>query len=89
MLPERLSTDLTSLGEARDRLAIVVEMTVGSRRGGDGSDVYRALVRNQAKLAYDSVRRLARRDGNGAGDRRRAARDRRPARACRRAWRRP
>ena len=55
MLPERLSTDLTSLGEARDRLAIVVEMTVGPDGAVTASDVYRALVRNQAKLAYDSV----------------------------------
>ncbi len=55
MLPERLSTDLTSLGEARDRLAIVVEMAVGADGAVARSDVYRALVRNQAKLAYDSV----------------------------------
>ncbi len=55
MLPERLSTDLTSLGEGRDRLAIVVEMTVGADGAVTASDVYRALVRNQAKLAYDSV----------------------------------
>src|SRR5262245_22875439 len=55
MLPEKLSTDLTSLNESADRVAVVVEMTVG----GDGrvgeSDVYRAAVRNRAKLAYDSV----------------------------------
>ena len=54
MLPERLSTDLTSLGEGDDRLAIVAEMVVD-----DGavmtSDVYRAVVRNHAKLAYRSV----------------------------------
>lgn len=55
MLPERLSTDLTSLGEGDDRLALVLEMVVA----GDGSipkfAVYRALVRNRAKLAYSSV----------------------------------
>jgi VacB/RNase II family 3'-5' exoribonuclease len=55
MLPERLSTDLTSLGESRDRLAIVVEMAVSPDGAVTASDVYRALVRNQAKLAYDSV----------------------------------
>jgi len=55
MLPERLSTDLTSLAEARDRLAIVVEMAVGPDGAVTASDVYRALVRNQAKLGHDSV----------------------------------
>ena len=55
MLPERLSTDLTSLARREDRLAIVVEMTVGADGAVTASDVYRALVRNQAKLAYDSV----------------------------------
>jgi len=55
MLPEKLSTDLTSLNEAQDRVAVVIEMTIG--KGGElgPSDVYRAAVRNQAKLAYDSV----------------------------------
>jgi exoribonuclease-2 len=55
MLPEKLSTDLTSLNEDADRLAMVIEMTVG-RDGsvGDGR-VFRALVRNHAKLAYNGV----------------------------------
>ena len=55
MLPVELSTDLTSLNEAADRLAVVVEMIVA----GDGSvsspAVYRALVRNQAQLTYNGV----------------------------------
>ena len=55
MLPERLSTDLTSLGEGEDRLAIVVEMMVEADGTVKRSDVYRAAVRNHAKLAYDSV----------------------------------
>jgi len=55
MLPERLSTDLTSLGEDQDRLALIVEMTVSADGEIRGSDVYRAAVRNRAKLAYDSV----------------------------------
>jgi exoribonuclease-2 len=64
MLPERLSTDLTSLGEGVERLAFVVDMTVA----GDGTviagDIYRATVLNKAKLAYNSV--AAWLDGTGA-----------------------
>ncbi|HXK08285.1 MAG TPA: RNB domain-containing ribonuclease [Vicinamibacteria bacterium] len=55
MLPERLSTDLTSLGESQDRLAIVVEMAVSPDGAVAESQVFRGLVRNEAKLAYDSV----------------------------------
>jgi exoribonuclease-2 len=55
MLPERLSTDLTSLNFQEDRLAIVIEMLIKEDGSLQGSDVYRAVVRNQAKLAYDSV----------------------------------
>ena len=54
MLPERLSTDLTSLNPDETRLAVVVEMVV--RDGAvEGSELKRALVHNQAKLAYNSV----------------------------------
>jgi len=55
MLPERLSTDLTSLNLNGDRLAIVVELLIGADGALHGSDVYRAGVRNRAKLAYHSV----------------------------------
>jgi exoribonuclease-2 len=55
MLPERLSTDLTSLGEDQDRLALVVEMDVTADGTVAHSAVYRAAVRNRAKLAYHSV----------------------------------
>ena len=55
MLPERLSTDLTSLVQDEDRLAVVLEVVVGGDGALAGSDVYRATVRNRAKLAYDSV----------------------------------
>src|ERR1700691_3058847 len=55
MLPEKLSTDLTSLGEGQERVALVVEMTVTTEGTLSASDIYRALVRNQAKLAYDGV----------------------------------
>ena len=55
MLPLELSTDLTSLNEDVDRLAMVIDMTVGSDGSVSKSDLYRALVHNQAKLAYNSL----------------------------------
>ena len=55
MLPERLSTDLTSLNEGEDRTAIVIEVVVGSDGAAADAGVCRALVRNRAKLAYDGV----------------------------------
>jgi len=55
MLPERLSTDLTSLGEGQERLAIVMEMVVASDGTLKSSEIYRAAVRNHAKLAYNAL----------------------------------
>ena len=55
MLPERLSTDLTSLGEGEDRLAFVVEMEVAADGSVHQSAIYRSLVNNHAKLAYHGV----------------------------------
>src|SRR5271154_7088243 len=55
MLPERLSTDLTSLGEGQDRISLVIEMVVAPDGSVQTSDVYRALVRNRATLAYNGV----------------------------------
>ena len=55
MLPEKLSTNLTSLNPGEDRLAVVVEMTIAIDGSVAKSAIYRALVRNHAKLAYNSV----------------------------------
>ena len=55
MLPEKLSTDLTSLNLAVDRLAVVIEMVFASDGTLATSDIYPATVRNRAKLAYNSV----------------------------------
>ena len=63
MLPERLSTGITSLNDGEDRLAIVIEMTVASDGSLADCDVYPARVRNKAKMAYDAV--AAWLDGDG------------------------
>ena len=55
MLPERLSTDLTSLNEGEDRAAIVTEFVVQGDGTVSAATVYRALVRNSAQLDYPSV----------------------------------
>lgn len=55
MLPEKLSTNLTSLNAGEERLAVVVDMVVGPDGTVEDSSMYRAVVRNQAKLAYNSV----------------------------------
>jgi VacB/RNase II family 3'-5' exoribonuclease len=55
MLPEKLSTNLTSLADGQERLAIVIEMEVGDDGAVAKSDIYRARVVNRAKLAYNGV----------------------------------
>jgi VacB/RNase II family 3'-5' exoribonuclease len=55
MLPEKLSNDITSLNYDSDRLSMVIEMVISKDGSLQGSDIYRALVRNHAKLAYNSV----------------------------------
>jgi VacB/RNase II family 3'-5' exoribonuclease len=55
MLPEELSTGATSLLENADKLGVVIEFVVNKNGEVSSSDVYRALIRNQAQLAYDSV----------------------------------
>ena len=55
MLPEKLSTGLTSLNDGEDRVAIVMEMTVAADGSLAASDVYPAWVHNHCKLAYDAL----------------------------------
>jgi VacB/RNase II family 3'-5' exoribonuclease len=55
MLPEKLSTNLTSLNLASDRLAVVIEMVFAPDATLASSAIYPAMVHNRAKLAYNSV----------------------------------
>ena len=55
MLPERLSTDLTSLIEGEDRASWVIEFVVGADGSVRDAGIARARVRNQARLVYGSV----------------------------------
>ena len=55
MLPEPLSTDLTSLAAGQERASLVIDMTVTTDGTVSASEVYRAAVVNRAKLAYNSV----------------------------------
>lgn len=55
MLPEPLSTGITSLLENQDRLSVVIEYVVDTNGQVVSSDVYRALLRNKAQLAYNAV----------------------------------
>ena len=55
MLPEALSTGLTSLNEGEERLAIVTELLVASDGGCQTVELYPARVCNRAKLAYSSA----------------------------------
>lgn len=64
MLPEELSTDMTSLEPDEDRAAVVIEFLVtGSGEIGENT-IYPALVRNQAQLTYRKVGAWL--EGNGA-----------------------
>ena len=63
MLPENLSTNLTSLNFNEDRLSVVIEMEVDGDGSVQHSDIYMARVRNHAKLVYNSV--AAWLDGSG------------------------
>jgi exoribonuclease-2 len=55
MIPEKLSTDITSLNFEHDRLAVVIEMTTGNDGTVIASALYQALVRNRARLSYNET----------------------------------
>src|SRR4051812_13644908 len=55
MLPEALSNDRTSLNQSEDRPALVVDMDVTDEGEVGQAKVYRAAVRNHARLTYAGV----------------------------------
>ena len=55
MLPVELSEGITSLNENQNRLALVVEYAVDQAGTTSDGKAYRALVRNRAQMAYNSV----------------------------------
>lgn len=55
MIPEKLSTDLTSLNENEDRLALVIKIHIDSQGKIEEGTIFRSIVRNHAKLAYNAV----------------------------------
>src|SRR3989440_1816228 len=55
MLPEQLSTDMTSLVGGADRSSIVTEVIVTPEGTVKSTDVYPALLHNYAKLSYEAV----------------------------------
>jgi exoribonuclease-2 len=55
MLPEKLSTGLTSLLENQDNASIIIEFVVSADGHVKSTDLYRALVRNRAQLTYAGV----------------------------------
>lgn len=55
MLPEKLSTNLTSLNPGEDRLSVIFEGTLSEQGDLQEYSVYLAYVHNYAQLAYDSV----------------------------------
>src|ERR1700722_213433 len=55
MLPEKLSTNLTSLNENEDRVSLVVKIQINPKGDIESSSVFQALVHNYAQLTYDAV----------------------------------
>jgi exoribonuclease-2 len=63
MLPEELSTNITSLVAGQDRQAVVISFEVAADGTTTNVDVFPAWIHNRAKLSYDAVGRWL--DGAG------------------------
>lgn len=57
MLPEKLSTNLTSLNEGEDRVSMVVKIQINQKGDIESSSIFQAIVHNYAKLTYDAIGR--------------------------------
>ncbi|HEX4264691.1 MAG TPA: RNB domain-containing ribonuclease [Verrucomicrobiae bacterium] len=55
MLPDALSTDLTSLRDAQDRFSVVIELLVLDSGEVKIHEIYPAWLHNRAKLAYNAT----------------------------------
>jgi VacB/RNase II family 3'-5' exoribonuclease len=55
MIPLELSAGATSLFEGVDRKAVAIDMVVAGDGTVHSADIYRALVRNKAQLAYSAI----------------------------------
>ncbi len=55
MLPEELSTGLTSLNEDADRASVIIDISVTADGIVQSGQAYRALVKNRAQLTYSGV----------------------------------
>jgi exoribonuclease-2 len=55
MLPEEISTGLTSLNQGEERVVLVIELVLNADGTARSHDVYRAVAVNRAKLAYDTT----------------------------------
>lgn len=55
MLPEKLSNHLTSLLAGFDRLAVVTEVIINQNGSVERINIFRALLRNYAKLTYEEI----------------------------------
>lgn len=64
MLPEKLSTNLTSLNENEDRIALVIKIQISQTGVIENSSIFQGIVRNYAKLTYKSVGQWL--EGSGA-----------------------
>lgn len=63
MLPERLSNDLCSLRPDEDRLSMTVDLLLDAQGRIAGFELYPAVIRSKARLAYDQVQIELEREG--------------------------